>query len=129
MKENSKHINILITALICLLVIVCPVFLRPVKPSPEEKPAKTAPDSVGIYHPQLTHEESPSSPSAPLNYTVKLEDGTLNFYLNSENGIILLESSQINTALLPKDDITALTRGITADTLEEGIGIIEDFTS
>lgn len=129
MRENSKYLNILITSLICLIVILCFAFLRIDTSKDREDLSEAENRSVEIYRPQPTEQEEAPPVTTPVNYTLKLENGVLNFYLNSEKETVLLESLSINASLFPKDDISALSESITVNTLEEGISIIEDFTS
>ncbi len=128
MKENSRNINILITSLICLLVIVCATFLRINPEREEDTPPREEGKTMEIYRPQLTEQEGKEITKA-LNYTICLEEGVLNFYLNSEKEKVLLESTPINIEIYPGDDIKSLAESITVETLEEGISLIEDFTS
>lgn len=127
MKENSKHINVLVCAAVCLLVIVCAVFLRRNDYGVEENHTSSADKLPNIR--STAHETVEDSFTEPLSYTLRLEADTLSFYLNSESGTILLETAPINSKIFPKNDIDALCAGVTVSTLEEGIGIIEDFTS
>lgn len=123
MKEKKFQINILISILIFILLAVAIIFLHPVKKSNTK-----ADSSVEIYKPQIT-ETKDSSSSTSRSYTVKLENNMLNFYSNTPDGRHLIESSPINTELYPIEDIRELSASITVDTLEEGIGIFEDFTT
>lgn len=129
MKENSKHINVLVISLVCLLGVMCFAFLRGGSKEKREDMSGEEGRSVEIYRPQITEQKETPAVIKPVDYTLKLENGVLNFYLNSEKDTVLLESSPINTSLYPEDDIAALTESITVKTLEEGISIIEDFTS
>lgn len=130
MKENTGKINILITSLICVLVILCFTFLRiDTSDKQKEETPSEGNKSVEIYRPQLTEQKTENEISKPLSYTVKLENNTLNFYMNSEKDTVLLESAPINTQLFPEEDIKSLSESITVTTLEEGISLIEDFTS
>lgn len=129
MKENIKSRNLLITALLCLLVIVCFTFLR--KGNSENKENQPFPknESMEIYHTQIGAEADYPEISTPVNYTICLKNEVLNFYLNSQTETLLLEAIPINIELFPHEDIKALSSGITVNTLEEGVNIIEDFTS
>ncbi len=123
MEEKNTEINIIISILIFILIAVSVVFLLPGKKSNTK-----AGSSVEIYKPQITESQAADSPDA-RSYTVKLENNMLNFYLNAPDGRHLIESSPINTEIYPAEDIRELSASITVNTLEEGIGIFEDFTT
>ena len=129
MKENIKNRNLLVTALFCLLVIVCFTFFRKDNSKTQEEPPFPQNESVEIYRSQISTEADASEITIPVNYTVSLKDNVLNFYLNSHKETLLLESIPINVKLFPDEDIKSLLKGITVNSLEEGINIIEDFTS
>lgn len=128
MKENSKHINILVCALVCLLVIVCSTLLYSPSGGTEEKIKASGGEEKEVRKEALSAEAA-GDVQKPTGYTLRLEAERLKFYLNSEGGTVLLEEAPINSAVYPKKDIEALSAGVTVTTLEEGIGIIEDFTS
>lgn len=127
MKETYKNLNIIIISLICLLFIICVFFIK--SPPDDEPEYSTENNSAEIYNPRITEQAPTSSAAEAIDYTLKIENEFLNFYLNASSGSILLDSVRINSALYPTEDINALSKGITANTLEEGISIIEDFTS
>lgn len=129
MKNNFKHINSLIIILTVLTIAVGLAVFK-IRLSQNTPPSPSANNnSVEIYHPQSVGEEKPSETIIPTDYTLELKNGILYFYLNSESDRVLLEASPINVTLFPTDDIKALSKSITVKTLEEGISIIEDFTS
>lgn len=128
MKENSKHINILVCALVCLLVIVCSTLLYSPSGGTEERIKVQAEEEKEVQK-GASAEAVAEDVQKPTGYTLRLEAELLKFYLNSEGGTVLLEEAPINSDVYPKKDIEALSAGVTVTTLEEGIGIIEDFTS
>ena len=129
MNENIKSRNLLITALFCLLVIVCFTFFRKDNSKNKEEAPFPQNESVEIYRAQISTEADASEITIPVNYTISLKDNNLNFYLNSHKETLLLESIPINVELFPDEDIKSLSKGLTVNSLEEGINIIEDFTS
>ena len=129
MKGLLKNTNIIIISLaLCLFFIFFSVFYR-INSLKNKNNTRLKQDNSQIYNPQITEENPPPVITKPLNYTLKLENGYLNFYLNSGTETILIDSSAINVSLYPENDIRVLSESITVDTLEEGINIIEDFTS
>ena len=127
MKTIPKTINIIFIVFICTIFLFFSIFLKNLISD------RKIPDSQGnttkIYNPQITTEKLPLPVVTPKNYTIKLEDNFLNFYLNSDTETILLDSVQIDSSLYPANDISSLSKSITVTTLEEGISLIEDFTS
>ena len=127
MKTIPKTINIIFIVFICTIFLFFSIFLKNLISD------RKIPDSQGnttkIYNPQITTEKLPLPVVTPKNYTIKLEDNFLNFYLNSDTETILLDSVQIDSSLYPANDISALSESINVTTLEEGISLIEDFTS
>lgn len=123
MKEKNR--NLLVTSLICLLVIVCFTFLR-IDTSPDRRDIKK---DENTKTPDIKRVSEDSEVIVPTNYTVILENGKLNFYMIIDKEQVILESVEISENLFPKEDIKTLKRGVLVETLEEGIGIIEDFTS
>lgn len=123
MKEKNR--NLLVTALICLLVIVCFTFLRidttPQKRLTSEEEKSPAPDIKRV--------SEEGDVIVPESYAVILKDDSLKFYMIIDKEQVILESVKISEKLFPEEDIKALKNGIFVETLEEGIGIIEDFTS
>jgi len=129
MKGLSKNTNIIIISLaICLFLGGFLFFLR-TGSLKEKNNTQTQQENSGIFNPKIMEEQNPGSITEPISYTLRLENGFLNFYLNSGKDSILIDSSPINISLYPEADIKALSQSITVNTLEEGINIIEDFTS
>ena len=95
----------------------------------DNKSGNSSGNVTKIYNPQITNENMPLTATIPKSYTLKLEDNFLNFYLHSDTETILLDSVQIDSSLYPANDISALSESINVTTLEEGISLIEDFTS
>lgn len=127
MKTIPKTINILLIGFICIVFMIISMFLK--KTISDNKSDNSSDNVTKIYNPQITNENLPLTPTIPKSYTLKLEDNFLNFYLHSDTETILLESVQIDTSLFPANDITVLSESINVTTLEEGISLIEDFTS
>ena len=127
MKTIPKTINILLIGFICIVFMIISMFLK--KTISDNKSGNSSENVTKIYNPQITNENLPLTPTIPKSYTLKLEDNFLNFYLHSDTETILLESVQIDTSLFPANDITVLSESINVTTLEEGISLIEDFTS
>ena len=127
MKTIPKTINILLIGFICIVFMIISMFLK--KTISDNKSDNSSNNVTKIYNPQITNENLPLTPTIPKSYTLKLEDNFLNFYLHSDTETILLESVQIDTSLFPANDITVLSESINVTTLEEGISLIEDFTS
>lgn len=127
MKTIPKTINILLIGFICIVFMIISMFLK--KTISDNKSNNSSDNVTKIYNPQITNENLPLTPTIPKSYTLKLEDNFLNFYLHSDTETILLESVQIDTSLFPANDITVLSESINVTTLEEGISLIEDFTS
>ncbi len=123
MKEKNR--NLLVTSLICLLVIVCFTFLR-IDTSPDRRDIKK---DENTHTPDVKRVSEDSEVIVPTNYTVILEEGKLNFYMIIDDTQVILESVEISENLFPKEDVKTLKSGVLVETLEEGIGIIEDFTS
>ena len=129
MKIISKNANIIIISLsICLFFMTFFAFYR-INSLKKYNNTTTQQDNSQIYNPQITEEHQTPVITKPISYTLKLENGFLNFYLNSGTETILIDSATINSSLYPENDIKALSQSITVTTLEEGINIIEDFTS
>ena len=123
MKEKNR--NLLVTALICLLVIVSFTFLR-IDTSPQ---IKTKTEEQKLPTPDIKRVSEEGDVIVPESYTVILKDDSLKFYMIIDKEQVILESVKISEKLFPEEDIKALKNGIFVETLEEGIGIIEDFTS
>lgn len=123
MKERNR--NLLVTALSCLLVIVCFTFLR-IDTSPEREREKS---EEKPKEPHIKRVSEESNVLVPTKYTVILEKGRLNFYMTIDKEQVILESVEMSESLYPEADIKSLVLGIDVETLEEGISIIEDFTS
>ncbi len=123
MKEKNR--NLLVTALICLLVIVSFTFLR-IDTSPQRK---TKTEEEKLPTPDIKRVSEEGDVIVPESYTVILKDDSLKFYMIIDNEQVILESVKISEKLFPEEDIKALKDGVFVKTLEEGIGIIEDFTS
>lgn len=122
--SEEKRKGFFTVMIVCLLIFAAFGFRKNSVATPESddgnapKSTTSAPRTV-----------SGSAHAAKSSYLLRLEDGFLNLYLNSDEDIIFLESFAVNEALYPAADITELERGITLDRLEKCIGIIEDFTS
>lgn len=123
MKEKNR--NLLVTALICLLVIVSFTFLR-IDTSPQRQ---TKTEEEKLPTPDIKRVSEEGDVIVPENYAVILKDDSLKFYMIIDNEQVILESVKISEKLFPEEDIKALKDGVFVETLEEGIGIIEDFTS
>ncbi len=64
------------------------------------------------------------------SYSVQTLDNKLNIYQIYSNGYReLIQSVDINTSVLPEDDIIRLKEGITTDTYDKVCSMIEDFSS
>ena len=127
MKTIPKVINILFIGFICLIFLIFSILIK--NALLKSKSPDSSDNATKIYNPQITTQQLPLSVVTPKSYTIKLEDNFLNFYLHSDTETILLDSVQIDTSLFPANDITALSQSISVTTLEEGISLIEDFTS
>ena len=123
MKERNR--NLLVTALSCLLVIVCFTFLR-IDTSPEKEKQKR---EEKIFTPDIKRVSEEGDVIVPESYAVILREGKLNFYMTIDKEQVILESVEISEKIFPEEDIKALRNGVFVETLEEGISIIEDFTS
>lgn len=62
-------------------------------------------------------------------YTVKLEDDTLNIYVNYEQHEELLYGEKINTGDLSEEDKTLLENGVRLEGMGEVTSLTENFTS
>lgn len=123
MKERNR--KILLTVLIGILLIVSATFLRIDKSPKKEKEEKM--DKIENIDVKRVSEKG--EVYVPENYRLVLEGENLNFYLVVEEEWLLLESAEITAELFPKEDIDVLKNGVFVDNLEDGIGIIEDFSS
>lgn len=127
MKTLPRIINIILIGFICIIMLIISIFLK--KNLIDKKNLDSSDNATKIYSPQITDQKLPLTITTPKNYTIKLENDFLNFYLHSDTETILLDSVQIDTSLFPANDISALSESISVATLEEGISVIEDFTS
>ena len=123
MREKNK--SLLITAMACLLVIVCFTYFR-IDTSPDNKKSEIEekPDA-----PKVKRVSEESEVYVPTKYTVILEENRLNFYMIVDTKQVILESAEISEKLYPFDDIETLKAGVDIEKLEDGISLMEDFTS
>ena len=104
--------------------------------TPENNPSpKTISDdnqkTVEIYHPMITTAPLPSDEPEEciIYYTLQSEGDMLHLYeINGEHRKAV-KSLPINPEMFPFEDRELLKSGIKANTLEEGIEIIENFIS
>ena len=89
MKEKNR--NLLVTALICLLVIVCFTFLR-IDTTPQ-KPMMTEEEKLPT--PDIKRVSEEGDVIVPESYTVILKDDSLKFYMIIDNEQVILESVKI----------------------------------
>lgn len=72
---------------------------------------------------------TPAPTKYPSNYRVILEDGELRLYID-ENGISrLISSESISEEQYPVSDIASLKKGITFETADGAISLMENFIS
>ena len=96
----------------------------------DEEIKNKTPPSLESYNPQLYSENEPEKNTEEgVKYLLKNEDNVLTLYRISNEVTSIIKSIEINPAFLPSEDRIKLEKGIYFDSVEEGFGLIEDFTS
>ncbi len=98
---------------------------RAAEDMPEETPG------IPIYHDMVMEEDIPTDTpkAAVIYYSLQSQDNSLILY--EVNGEQKKEVRRLpfEKTLYPEEDLSELAAGIRADSLEEGIQIMENFTS
>ena len=79
----------------------------------------------------LSAEETSLSANASLkSFLIKHQNNKLTLYKISENdSLSVIEEYDIDISLLPEEDRYSLSEGITVDSFEEALALLEDFSS
>lgn len=130
MKKRTIIISSSAAMLFCILAATAAYKLArtPDKPQSEENPPRE--ESVQIYRPVITAEPAEEeSETSVVYYYLQSEGNLLNLYEIDGASKKSVKSVPINPEMFPLEDRQLLKEGIKANTLEEGIEIIENFVS
>lgn len=134
MAENKKLIHAIICTGFVLVGFIVGFLIGMPRggPEPEEITMETEPPAVEINAHATPEAEEPSPTPTPYvgtYYFVQSEEDSLNIYEVDGENKTLVKSAEVNLELFPASDKEALQQGVKVNNLEEGIQLIEDFTS
>lgn len=84
-----------------------------------------------IYKPVVTEEPSAEAELVyePIYYSVQTNGSNLNLYEMRGDNKKVVKTFNVNLQMFPEEDVELLKNGIKAMTLEDGLEIMENFTS
>ena len=132
MKQKVLIISMTVTVVAGIISIASTYFMNRPDYSQQKHIQESNENTVEIYRPMVTTEPEiiEDEPEAVIiYYTLQSEGDVLHLYEINGESRRAIKSLPINPEMFPQEDRELLKSGIKADTLEEGIEIIENFVS
>lgn len=134
MKKNRIPLWIFGMLAVCAVSSLAAYFIsRTAMPEPPKAAEELSEETPGIpiYHDIVMEEDAPADTpkAAVIYYSLQSQDNFLILYEVNGEQKTEVRRLPFEKTLYPEEDLSELAEGIRADSLEEGIQIMENFTS